>query len=68
MMGFVSSLKRPPESGLFVNTLAVLGRRSRREAVASAQGSHFEVEWSVFGVAAFIDQTVRGLMRRKDGH
>src|SRR5271170_222944 len=61
-------MKRPPESGLLVNRFGVSGRRHRRKAVAPAQGSNFEVERSVFGVAAFIDQAVRSLMRGKDGH
>ena len=52
----------------FILVSLSLRRRHRREAVAAAQGGNFEVEWGVFGVAAFIDQTVRSLMRSKDGH
>jgi len=62
-----SNEKDRPKAVFFVNILGFSGRCRRREAVAAAQRRNFEVEWSVFGVAAFIDQTVRNLMRSKDG-
>jgi hypothetical protein len=47
--------------------LAQLRGCSRRESIATADRCDFQVEWGVFGMTAFVDQTFRGLMRGENG-
>ena len=38
------------------------------ESIAAADGAHFQMQRSVFGMAALIEQRVRGFLRFSDLH